>query len=161
MLGQTIWGDDVSDTSSDNPNNYPIGDLREVNDGTFGHQVFRFIKLDTGVAGAKGVPIKVKDGATTLALTVGVTGVDATATVKVLGVPQAPVTAGYYFWGLCDGKGSFMSGFGGSTANVAQKIVTGPQAGFTDGVIGADELPVVAHETKAAGSTFTGTIHAL
>lgn len=160
-IGRTSFGDDVTDTSSDNPNNYTVGELREYLHGTYGRQVYRYVKLDAGVAAALGQPIRVKNGATTLALTVGVSCVNGTANARVLGVAQQAVLAGYYCWLLCDGKGVFLSDTGGTTADTAQKIITGAAGGFTDGVIGTDELPVVSHETKAAAATFVGTIHAL
>lgn len=154
-LGSPAWGDQVTDYGTTRL--YALMELREVNDPTYGHQVWRYLLLDTGAIGSAGLGVMKKDG-TTLGQCI-LSGA-ATAKDRMLGVAQQAIPASNYFWALCEGTGLIQAGAAAIGANVNCKTAAAGQ--FTDGVIGTDELVAFAEAAQAVqGSTTTAIIDML
>lgn len=135
-----------------------LGDLYGVWDPTNGHQIWRYVKNTGAVDFTIGLGVMQENG--TDIYESGLSGA-ATATARMLGVAQHTISAGNYGFVLCNGVGSCVSD-GSTTANTAQMAVANGQ--FSDGTIGANELPVFALETEApagAGGFFKALIRCL
>lgn len=135
-----------------------LGDLYGVWDPTNGHQIWRYVQNKSGGDYTIGLGVMQENG--TDIYESGLSGVS-TPNARMLGVAQHTISNGNFGFVLCDGVGSCVSD-GSTTANTAQKAVANGQ--FSDGTIGADELPVFALETESpagAGGFFKGLIRCL
>lgn len=135
-----------------------LGDLYGVWSPTYGHQIWRYVQNKSGADLTVGLGVMQENG--TDIYEANVSGAS-TAAARMLGVAQHTISKDNFGFVLANGVGVCESD-GGTTANVAQKAVAAGQ--FSDGVIGADELPVHALETEApagAGGKFLALIKCL
>lgn len=135
-----------------------LGDLYGVWDATYGHQIWRYVQNKSGSDFTQGLGVMQENG--TDLYEANLSGA-ATPNARMLGVAQHTITNAYFGFVLCDGVGVCVSD-GSTTANVGQKAVASGQ--FSDGVIGADELPLYALETESpagAGGKFKAHIRCL
>ena len=152
-MGPTAYGDAVTDTSATPL--YPLMSLREEDDATYGHQVYRYVRIDAGGLASAGRGVMKKDGAV-LGQAI-VSGANATKS-RMLGVSLGAVTASYYCWVLADGTYPIVSGGAGTTANTVQKTVAA--GAFDDGAYGVDDA-AWAQAAALAGATFLARIEML
>jgi hypothetical protein len=122
---------------------YRLGELYEVWHPTYGQQIHRYIRNESGSTLSIGLGAMQENG--TDLYKANLSGV-ATATARMLGVAQVAIVNDSYGFVLCNGVGICQSD-GTTTANVGQKAVAAGQ--FSDAVIGTDDIPVHALETEA------------
>lgn len=137
---------------------YRLGELYEVWHPTYGSQIYRYIRNESGSTLSIGLGAMQENG--TDLYKANLSGV-ATATARMLGVAQVAIVTDSYAFVLCNGVGICQSD-GSTTANVGQKAVAAGQ--FSDATIGTDEIPVHALETEApagAAGLFLGMVRCL
>jgi len=135
---------------------YRLGELYEFWHPTYGQQIHRYIRNESGSTLSIGLGAMQENG--TDLYKANLSGA-ATATARMLGVAQVAIVNDSYGFVLCNGVGLVQSN-GSTTVNVGQRAVAAGQ--FADATIGTDEIPVHAMEAQAvAGSTFLGTVRCL
>jgi hypothetical protein len=130
-----------------NASTHQLGAQAYFRDDTYGLLRLVRYKNTSGSTILKGAMVRQRAAG---AMYEGEAGAASTPNVRQIGLSYNDVPDGYYGWAVVEGQYLMISN-GSTTAGVGQKGVASGQ--MADGVIGTDELPVLALATNASAGT--------
>lgn len=132
----------------------PLGSTVMYEDDTYGWQTWIYVKNGGTAAWAQGDIVARRDGQTSYDCDLSAVS---QPSMRVAGVAQHAVAAGYYAWVLREGIGEVLADTGGITANTAL-VVGNAVAGRADDVTAVTD-DSFAFSTEAALATATATCY--